>query len=238
MLGHVMDGVLEFTVGEGAELIEEREDEARREIAEEEGEEGNRDPAVEPGEIEGAEEIEDEGEEGEPDRGGKDEALALVDDERGARGFVEAKVLLDDEGIVELEGKKEEVMSEVEDADEGDAGGDRPKRPGTDELVEPFVSAEKPEKEEDDEGNGAFEKTEAGGDARVFLGAGVFFLVEGVGKLGGELWVERGEVEEVGDEIEKVETGNGEENDVEVGVGVGGHGVVEGCVGDGRGRWM
>ena len=88
---------------------------------------------------------------------------------KGGRGrFVEAILLLMDEGVMNIEGKGEKSGGEKEEPDVENAGDDFSKTEGADPFVEPTEAAGKPENEENGEGGDGGDDAEFG--AVSFIG--------------------------------------------------------------------
>lgn len=166
-----MDRVLEGAVGHGGELVEERQDEGRGEIGEDELERGDKGPCPEPCVWDCIEDPEDAGGERQAEDGGESEAFDPVRNEGGGGGFVETEFLLDDEGLVPIEGQGDEVLREEQGGEEGESGDDRVfgKRAG--QGVEEREAAEPPEGEQEGERDAGAEDVEAGIDREVGSGA-------------------------------------------------------------------
>ena len=83
------------------------------------------------------EDKEDASEKRRADEGHEDDRLGLVEDERAARGLVETEAFFEDKGIVDREGKVEEIVAEKQGEDVKQASGDIPKAQGATPLVQP-----------------------------------------------------------------------------------------------------
>jgi hypothetical protein len=201
-LAEGFDFFSEFAIGHGGEFVEEWQDEGRGEVGDEELEGGDEGPCPDPCVGDFLEDPEDSGEKGEADDGGEDEAFDSIYDEGSRCGFVEAEFLFDDEGMVVVEGKGDEVLCEEEDGEEDQAGEDLVIGYGFGEGFDEWEAVEEPEGEKDGEGDGGLEDREAGVGGNVGACFIEFFMIHEAFEF---LWWGGGEgfqVENGGDEFE------------------------------------